>query len=132
MTALRPGQSPPLVRIPIFMVRSLLSGRWSGDAASTDTIAGCLAPATRPPSVARTRGSTRCGLLRGAQRAPQQVHDRRQLHGVARLRVDGLAVERASRETLLGVDQLGDLRVDRVRRDAAPRRDGLVLADAVH
>ena len=64
MTAFRPGQSPPLVRMPIFMLWSSLSGRGesatlphptlSSDAPPGHT-AGSRHPLPRPPAAARVR-----------------------------------------------------------------------------
>src|SRR3546814_3925806 len=120
MTALSPGQSPPLVRMPIVIAVVLaVSGEGAGDAATPT-----LAPASRGCHTARGRASV------AAQRLPQQVAQGAQLHRVARGRVHRHTVQCPQREALLGVDELGDLRVDRVRGDDAPCRDGLVLADA--
>ena len=42
------------------------------------------------------------------------------------------AVESTRGQASLAVDELGDLGVDGLGRDDAPRRDRLLLADAVH
>src|SRR6478735_11340807 len=54
------------------------------------------------------------------------------LEGVAGRDLLVAAVEGPGSQALLGVDELGDLRVDGAGGEDAPRGDRLVLADAVH
>src|SRR5690606_27604877 len=122
MTAFSPGQSPPLVRMPIFMLLpSHVRDGEVGDAARIDTSAdGQRAPFAPEPGAGAGRRSRAPERGSGAERLAQQVHERTELHGLARRGLERLAVQGTGREPLLLVDELGDLRVDRVRGDDAP------------
>src|SRR4029453_18054972 len=80
--------------------------------------------------VTRNRVHT-CSVLPVYQRLGQQRHERFELDvgGGGDLFVG--AVERAPRQTRLGVDELGDLGVDRLGGDDPPGGDGFGLPDPV-
>ena len=115
---------PELVDRLVYATASLVTMRRVVVIGSTsDRIArtsGCGPAAPRPH---RTSAA--------GQRLAQQVDERVELDRVAGAHLLVAAVERASGQPLLAVDELGDPAVDGLGREDPPRGDRLVLADPV-